>query len=60
MRKPPLSQRGRKNVKRGVYRLSHPEKYIGDPNCVIFRSGLELACFKYLDANSNVKKWGSE
>jgi len=60
MRKPPLNQRGRRNVKRGVYILIHPEKYIGDCNNVIYRSGLELACFKFLDANSNVKRWGSE
>lgn len=38
----------------------HPEKYVGDPTNVIYRSGMELQVFRYMDINRNVRKWSSE
>lgn len=38
----------------------NPGKYAGDVNNVIFRSGLELRLFKYLDTHPQVIQWSSE
>lgn len=43
----------------GFFVPKNPEKYIGkDPP--IYRSGIELKFFKFLDTNPNVLKWISE
>lgn len=44
----------------GRYRPRHPEKYVGDPNNIIFRSSWELIVCKFFDMNPNVLNWGSE
>ena len=45
--------------KQGFYRPKHPDKVIGnDP--IIYRSGIELKFFRFLDDNPNVIKWASE
>lgn len=36
------------------------DKYIGDIKSISYRSSWELGFMKYLDSNSNVKKWASE
>ena len=48
-----------KNYTQGIYKHKFPEKYKGSLPC-IFRSGLELKSFRYLDNNPNVISWGSE
>ena len=44
----------------GVYNLIHPEKYIGNPLDIKFRSSWELAFCRYLDTNDKIIKWTSE
>jgi len=59
MYKPRLNEKNTR-YKQGYYVPKNLKKYIGDPNNIMYRSNLELLCFKYLDNNSNVLKWGSE
>ncbi len=40
--------------------LKHPEKYIGDANLIIYRSGWEFAFIKWCDSSPSVLKWSSE
>lgn len=44
----------------GRFRPRNPEKYMGDPTNIIYRSGWELKLCNYLDKHPNVLKWGSE
>jgi len=44
----------------GFYELKNPEKYVGDPNKVIFRSGLEKRWYKYFDNEKNIVNFGVE
>lgn len=48
------------DYKQGIFRPQKPEKYIGDSNNIVYRSGWELRVMKYLDENGNVLKWASE
>ena len=49
-----------KRFKQGYYVLKHPEKYMGDPNKVIYRSSWELNLHTFFDNNTRIIKWGSE
>jgi hypothetical protein len=49
-----------KNFKQGFYTLRHPEKYVGDPNKVVFRSSWEEQTCSFFDNNPNVLRWSSE
>lgn len=51
--------RGRKYYQ-GLFKPKHPEKYAGDPNKIVFRSGLEKRYFKKIDENPDIIKWASE
>jgi hypothetical protein len=51
--------RKNKNYKQGIYNPKYKEKYKGSLP-IVYRSGLELKSFRYLDNNSNVITWGSE
>jgi len=44
----------------GIYTLKNPDKYLGDPDKVIFRSSWEQEAFKILDLNPKVVAWASE
>ena len=46
--------------KQGFYNLINPEKFIGNPIDIKFRSSWEYAFCKYLDLNDKVIKWGCE
>ena len=47
------------NYKQGIFNPKNPKKYkVSLP--IIYRSGLELKSFRYLDNNPNVLTWGSE
>lgn len=46
--------------KKPRYTLNHPEKYLGDPNNVVYRSTWELNAFKFCDNNKHVLLWASE
>lgn len=45
---------------KGKYKLKNPEKYKGDPTCVIWRSLWERKYMKYLDSDENILEWSSE
>ena len=45
---------------KGFYRPDHPEKYIGDPNNIIYRSLWERKFMYYCDHNENILKFSSE
>lgn len=44
----------------GYYKLDNPEKYIGDPSKIIYRSSWEYRFCKYCDRTVDVVKWSSE
>lgn len=46
--------------KKDFYQLKHPEKYLGDPSRVIFRSSWEEEAFKICDNNPYVLEWAAE
>lgn len=45
---------------RGKFTPKNPEKYLGDPTNIIYRSLLERSFMKYLDGKPNVIAWASE
>ena len=45
---------------KGKFKPKYPEKYIGDPTNIIYRSLWELRLMRYFDQTSAVMKWGSE
>ena len=51
---------GYKNCKKGRFIPKNPDKYMGDVNNIIYRSGLELRVFRFLDEKSSVINWASE
>ena len=52
--------RGRDKYKNGIYSVINPNKYLGDINMVIFRSGWEYKLYRWLDMNDKVVKWNVE
>ena len=44
----------------GKYKPNNPQKYKGDLNNIIYRSGWELKFFRWCDTNPNVIKWAAE
>lgn len=48
-----------KKYKQGYYYPKNKDKFVGG-QYAIYRSGLELAYFKFLDENTKCLKWGSE
>jgi len=56
--KPSLSGGGK--YRQGIFAPKHPEKYVGDPSNIIFRSNLERRFFKHFDENPDIVAWGSE
>ncbi len=49
-----------KHLKQGIYKPRNPEKYKGNVNDIVFRSGLELKYFRWFDHNKAVLQWNSE
>lgn len=45
---------------RGRFIAKHPEKYVGNPDRIIFRSSWEVTYMKWLDNNPAVLRWASE
>ena len=45
---------------KGKWTPKKPEKYMGDPTNIIYRSSWERDCFRWLDNNTDVVKWVSE
>ncbi len=48
------------NFKQGFFKPKNPNKYIGDPTNIVYRSGWEKKVMEWADNNSSVIKWGSE
>jgi hypothetical protein len=46
--------------RQGYYVLNNPDKYIGDPTKIIYRSSWEYRFCKYCDDSENIIKWSSE
>jgi hypothetical protein len=46
--------------KQGYYNLVNPDKYIGDPSKIIFRSSWEKKFATYCDHNDRILAWASE
>ncbi len=44
----------------GYYNVKNREKYVGDPNLVIYRSSYEFAFMKWCDATQSILQWSSE
>lgn len=44
----------------GKYKPNFPEKYIGDPNNIVYRSNWEQRLFYRLDNDPGVARWASE
>jgi len=44
----------------GRYQITRPEKYVGDPNNVVFRSGWERLFMLRCEKDPNILKWASE
>lgn len=49
-----------KGPHQGYYVPQHPEKIVGNPGELIYRSGWERDLCRWCDDNANVKKWGIE
>lgn len=52
--------RAQRPTMKGLFRPKHPEKYLGDPGRIVFRSSWEARLFKWLDATPAVLQWASE
>lgn len=48
------------NYKQGFFKPRNPNKYIGDPTNIVYRSGWEKRVMEWADTNSSIVKWGSE
>ena len=49
-----------KKVHQGRWKPSHPEKYVGNVDEIVFRSSWELKIFIYFDTHPSVVEWSSE
>lgn len=44
----------------GKFHPSQPQKYAGNPENIVYRSGLEFRMMRYFDATAAIVKWSSE
>lgn len=51
---------GERKYIQGYFHPIHPEKYMGNPQNIIYRSSWELRFMKWCDENTNVIQYGSE
>jgi hypothetical protein len=56
--KPDMSPNAR--TKQGYYKVQNKEKYMGDPNLVIFRSSWEHTFCRWCDFSPSIIRWSSE
>tara|TARA_B100001057_G_scaffold187575_1_gene188366 strand:+ start:111 stop:542 length:432 start_codon:yes stop_codon:yes gene_type:complete len=45
---------------KGLYRPTHPKKYVGDTKKIVYRSLLERRFMRYCDLNQDILYWASE
>lgn len=58
--KPSLNKRTRSKYHQGKFIPKHPEKYIGNPTNIIYRSKWELMFLRWADETPSVLKYSSE
>lgn len=46
--------------RQGYFTPNHPEKYLGNPTEIIYRSSWEFKFMEFCDSNEKVLSWGSE
>lgn len=44
----------------GLFKPRNPQKYVGDPNNIVYRSSWECKVMSWLDNNPNIISWASE
>ncbi len=44
----------------GLFKPKHPEKYVGDPTNIVYRSSWEAKVMSWLDNNESIITWASE
>ncbi|CAB4218817.1 head completion protein [uncultured Caudovirales phage] len=47
-------------IRQGYFKPAQPEKYLGDPNNIVFRSSWEFKFLKWCDSSPTVIKYASE
>ena len=45
---------------KGLYKPTHPKKYVVDPKKIVYRSLLERRFMRYCDLNQDILYWASE
>lgn len=50
----------RPHFHQGFFKPKNPDRYIGDVNNIVYRSGYERKIFKWLDTSPRIIKWNSE
>jgi hypothetical protein len=58
MRKPNFNKVG--HFKYGIYQPQHPNKYVGNVNEIMYRSGWERKFMVWLDLSTSISRWSSE
>lgn len=56
----PYKDKSTTKYHQGYYKPLNPEKYMGNINHIVYRSGLELKFMQYLDTSKQILKWNSE
>lgn len=49
-----------RKYKQGLFKPKNPDKYVGDPDNIVYRSGYELKFLLYLDSHPDVLEYASE
>jgi hypothetical protein len=44
----------------GLFKPKNPQKYVGDPNNIVYRSSWECKVMSWLDNNDSIMSWASE
>lgn len=48
------------DYKQGMFKPKNPQKYMGDPTNIVYRSGWEKKVMENFDTNAGVLRWSSE
>lgn len=56
--RPDMSEKSK--TKQGYYKAKNKDKYIGDPELIVYRSSWEYGFCKWCDMSPSVKRWSSE
>lgn len=56
----PILNPEKQKTKQGYFHPKHPEKYLGNPSLIIYRSGWEAGFCRFCDDSPTIKRWSSE